>query len=315
MRFISLMGLSALVATSSLAGCTGTGAPGALNKSPVTIAIKPGQFMAGSSKAETDAFHYPDALASREQPARMVTISKRYAMGKTEVTRGDFAKFVKATGWKPDGPCGYLADGPTNTWGSDTAHGWQNPGFAQTDAHPVVCVNLADAQAYAAWLSTETGRHFRLPSNTEWEYAARAGTASARWWGDLPDSAVCAFASVSDANRARAHNGGVADPAKFFPCDDGYLQTAPAASFKPNPWGLYDMAGNVWEWTLDCLNENQDGAPTDSAARTSGDCRSHMDRGGSWTNSPKYIRSAAQHPDLIEARNTVLGFRLLEELP
>jgi formylglycine-generating enzyme required for sulfatase activity len=281
---------------------------------PEMVRIAPGRFVAGSDPAETDAVHYPALNAAREQPARTVTVARAYAIGRTEVTRGQFARFVAATGWKPDGPCGFLADGPSNRWEADTAHDWRNPGFAQTDAHPVVCVNLADARDYARWLSAETGRHFRLPSNTEWEYAARAGTTAAQWWGKRPAAETCRYASVAGSERARAHNGGVLDPEKFFPCDDGYVETAPVASFKPNPWGLYDMIGNVWEWTEDCLNADQKGAPGDTSARITGDCASHIDRGSSWTNSPKYVRSAAQHPDLVGARNTVLGFRLVEDL-
>lgn len=280
---------------------------------PAMVRLPAGSYVAGSTPEETDAVHYPALLAAREQPARAVTVARPFAIGRTEVTRGDFARFVKATGWKPDGPCAHLVDGPSNTWTASAARDWQHPGFVQTDRHPVVCVNLADAEAYAAWLSRETRRHFRLPSNTEWEYAARAGTTAPQWWDGSKQQDVCKNASVSGRERQKAHNNGVADPVKFFGCDDGYVYTAPVASFRANPWGLYDMLGNVWEWTADCLNATQSGAPGDTSARA-GDCASHMDRGGSWTNSPKYVRSAAQHPDLIGARNTVLGFRLVEDL-
>ncbi|WP_404482872.1 formylglycine-generating enzyme family protein [Novosphingobium sp. BL-52-GroH] len=313
-----LSGSLAVLGLCLLGGCvTGPGAGhgyGEGDGAPAMVRVAAGQFVAGSEAAETDAVHYPALNAAREQPARLVTVAHAYAIGRTEVTRGQFARFVAATGWKPDGPCGFLADGPSNRWDADMAHDWRNPGFAQGDDHPVVCVNLADARAYASWLSAQTGRHFRLPSNTEWEYAARAGTTTAQWWGDRPASEACRYASVAGSERARAHNGGTLDPQKFFPCDDGYVETAPVASFEPNPWGLYDMIGNVWEWTEDCLNADQKGAPTDTAARTTGDCASHMDRGSSWTNSPKYVRVAAQHPDLVGARNTVLGFRLVEDL-
>lgn len=274
----------------------------ATERAPDMVRIAPGSFVAGSSSSETDAVHYPPDFAAREQPARTVTVMRPFAIGRTEVTRGQFARFVAATGWKPDGPCSYLADGPSNRWVADMAHDWRHPGFDQTDRHPVVCVNLADAQTYAHWLSRETGRRFRLPSNIEWEYAARAGTTAQRWWEARPDLNPCAQANLSDHRRAVAHNNAELDPERFFACDDGHVFTAPVASYRPNPWGLYDMLGNVWEWTTDCLS-------TDS------DCRSHIDRGASWTNSPKYVRAAAQHPDLVEARTTVLGFRLVEDLP
>lgn len=281
---------------------------------PAMVRIAPGRFVAGSDRAETDAVHYPAINAAREQPARMVVVERAFAIGRTEVTRGQFARFAAATGWKPDGPCSFQVDGPPVHWAMDLAHDWQHPGFAQTDAHPVVCVNLADAEAYAVWLSKRTARHFRLPSGTEWEYAARAGTVTPVYWGGAVPTDACAYANVLDVSDIRAHLGGKADPALTFPCDDRYPETAPVASFKPNAWGLYDMIGNVWEMTLDCLNPAQTDAPRDTAPRLTGDCRSHIDRGASWDNTRKYVRAAAQHPDLVGARTAVLGFRLVEDL-
>lgn len=158
---------SALASLLSTA-CVATSAGKSRVAGPAMVRIAPGNFMAGSDRAETDAAHYPAVNAAREQPRRLVTVARAYAIGRTEVTRLEFARFAAATGWKPDGPCSYLADGPSNRWDADVAHDWMRPGFVQTDAHPVVCVNLADARAYAIWLSGQTGRHFRLPSNTEW---------------------------------------------------------------------------------------------------------------------------------------------------
>ena len=282
---------------------------------PTMVHIAPGRFVAGSSPAETDAVHYPALNAAREQPEREVTITRAYAIGRTEVTRGEFARFVHATHWRPDGPCSFLPATLGVKWTADRKHDWRHPGYVQNDRHPVVCVDLADAESYAAWLSGITGHHFRLPSNVEWEYAARAGTTTPHWWDNRADAAnPCAFANLSDLSRARADSHGGAHPAPNFACDDGFAATAPVASFLPNPWGLYDMLGNVWEWTADCLNADQRDAPTDARAR-GGDCASHIDRGSSWGNSPKYVRAAAQHPDLVGARTVVLGFRLVEDLP
>lgn len=292
----------------------GAGARGTQSGVPSMIRLSAGRFIAGSDPAETEAAHYPFENARREQPAREVTVARPFAIGRTEVTRGQFARFVTATGWKPDGPCSFLPAGLGGKWTADSAHDWQHPGFVQTDDHPVVCVDLTDAKAYAAWLSATTGRKFRLPSNSEWEYAARARVRGAAPW-QAKRLNPCSFGNLSDRSREAAHNAGKFDPALYFACDDGFVETAPAGSFKPNAWGLYDMLGNVWEWTLDCLNPDQAGAPLDSAARSTGDCRSHIDRGSSWVNSPKYVRFAAQHPDLVEARTAVLGFRLVEELP
>lgn len=309
-------GYLALIAAGFIGACAtpqGAAAPSSLV--PAMITVGPGRFVAGSTPDETRAAHYPEASAAREQPARVIIIPRAFAIGRTEVTRGEFAHFARATGWQPDGPCGFLADGPANRWDADLAHDWRNPGFVQTDRHPVVCVNLSDARAYARWLSQQTGRHFRLPSGVEWEYAARAGTTASRWWDDRETPSPCRYANVAGIERARAHNGGKVDPAKFFGCDDGFVETAPVASFRANPWGLHDMLGNVWEWTEDCLNADQTAAASDAGVRATDDCASHIDRGSSWTNSPKYVRAATQHPDLIGARNTVLGFRLVEDRP
>lgn len=281
---------------------------------PDMVRLPAGQFTMGSDPAETDAVHYPAEYAAREQPARVVTIVRPFAIARTEVTRAAFARFVTATGWKPDGPCSWLADAQKKTWVPDAAHHWLNPGFAQTGRHPVVCVNLADAEAYARWLSARTGRAFRLPSSAEWEYAARAGTRTTFWWGDTAGAALCRNANIAGQERARADGRDGSDRASYATCNDGHAFTATVGSYRPNPWGLYDMLGNVWEWTRDCLNPDQRGAPGDANPRKTGDCASHIDRGASWTNSPKYVRLAAQHPDLIGARTVVLGFRLVEDL-
>ena len=262
---------------------------------PQMVRVPAGRFVAGSPRSETDAVRHPAAGAAREQPQRTVTIPCPFAVARTEVTRAAFARFVADTGWRPDGPCGVLADGARARWVADAAHDWRDPGFPQTDRHPVVCVSLADATAYAAWLSRKTARRFRLPSGDEWEYAARAGTTAALPWS----GSICRHANIGDAARARAHNRGVVDPAIFAPCDDGHVTTAPVASYRPNRWGLFDMIGNVWDWTIDC-----DG----------GDCAARLDRGASWSNSPRYVRTAARHPDLIGARTSVLGIRLVEDL-
>ena len=280
---------------------------------PEMVVIPAGSYSAGSSAAETEREHVSKELAAREQPQRKITVLKKFAIGKFEVTRGQFAKFVGDAKWKSDGPCSILEDGPSNRWGTRDDRGWDNPGFEQTDDHPVVCVNLKDVHAYTYWLSNQTGQRYRLPSGAEWEYAARAGTTTARYWGDGIDE-MCTHANGSDKARAKAHNGGKADPERFAECDDGYIFTAPVGSFKPNAFGLYDMLGNVLEWTSDCLTVNQTSAPEDTRARRAGDCNSQIDRGGAWTNSPKYVRAATQHSDLINARNVVLGFRLVREI-
>ena len=140
---------------------------------------------------------------------------------------------------------------------------------------PVINVSWNDAQAYISWLKRKTGRNYHLLSEAQREYVTRAGTNSPFWWGST--------ISPSQANYdAGSHH-------KFN------YQTAPVNSFQPNPWGLYQVHGNGWEWTEDCWNESYDGAPTDGSAWTSGDCNSRVVRGGSWEAQPRYLRSALRN--------------------
>jgi formylglycine-generating enzyme required for sulfatase activity len=267
---------------------------------PEMVRVPAGTFVAGSTPAETQAAGYPAEAAAREQPQRSVVIPRTLAFARTEVTRAAFARFAAATGWRSDGPCGWLADARANRWVIQGSRDWRDPGYPQTGRHPVVCVSFADAQAYARWLSRETGRRFRLPTGDEWEYAARAGTRTRYPWGDDAAPAICRHGNVADRARARANGADGSDVRAYMPCDDGFAATAPAGSLAPNPWGLHDMIGNVWEWTTDCLDAS---------------CISRVDRGASWTNSPKYVRIAARHPDLAAGRTSVLGFRVVEDLP
>ena len=279
---------------------------------PALVVVAPGSVIAGGNEAEQQREHVNTELAARELPAHTVSIPKRLAVGRYEVTRGEFARFVATTKRAMPLGCSVL-NIQSNTWGADAERTWKDPGFAQTDQHPVVCVNLDDVQSYLAWLSSTTGHRYRLPSEAEWEYFARAGTTSTRFWGDGRGEA-CANANVADLTLADQLGIVTPNPEVHFLCRDGYAFTAPVGSFKPNAFGLYDINGNVWEWTADCHNESYTGAPTDGRARSDGDCDSHMDRGGSWVNSPKYLRTASRHKDVNTIRNTVLGFRVVREL-
>ena len=145
---------------------------------------------------------------------------------------------------------------------------FRNPGFAQDDSHPVVCVNWDDAKAYAKWLSGKTGKDYRLLSEAEWEYACRAGTSTPFWWG----SSI----STEQANYDGNYTFGGGRKGEYR------QRTVPVKSFEPNPWGLYQVHGNVGEWCEDCWNESYNGAPSDGSAWTAGDCAFRLLRGGSW---------------------------------
>jgi formylglycine-generating enzyme required for sulfatase activity len=284
---------------------------------PEMVVIPPGSFVMGSTAEETTREETPDRDAANEKPQHRVAIKYSFAVMKTEVTRGAFAAFVAATGHQMAEGC-KIWDQEANAWGiMDADANWQNPGFAQTDAHPVVCVQWADADAYAKWMSQKTGKKYRLLSDAEFEWLLRGrpdGTAAqtVRWWGDERDQA-CRYANVSDLTKARVQKL-APDPATTFQCDDGYAYTAPVGTFAANPLGVHDLFGNAWEWVQDCFYKTYEGAPGDGSARLGGDCSERLIRGGAWHADPWYIR-AAKHdwapPELNTAR---VGIRLARDL-
>ena len=266
---------------------------------PRMVVVPAGEFEMGSPPSEEGRFD------GEEEPVHRVRIGAPFAIGIHEVTRGEFARFVSATDRKTGNSClSRDGEGFVERPGAT----WRNPGFGQTDDHPVVCVSWDDAVAYAGWLSGETGHEYRLPSESEWEYAARAGTRTAHWWGE-------------DASRQCAHANGAAGETsvdwRHEGCEDKHVRTAPVGSFPANGWKLRDMLGNVWEWTRDCWNEDYAAAPSDGSAREAGDCRSRVFRGGSWNSEPRYLRAAIRGASAIrranasEVRLDDAGFRVV----
>lgn len=283
-------------------------APGAefqdCDECPLMLVVPAGAFTMGAAAEEENP-------GADEQPAHPVVMEQPFAVGKFEVTRGEYAAFVRDTGRSHDGGC-YFRTGPTPE--NDPALNWRNTGYSQTDSHPVVCVSWTDARAYVAWLSEQTGKSYRLPSEAEWEYAARAGTTSARYWGSSEDDG-CAYANGADRSGETDLAGwAIAD------CHDGHTYSAVVGSFKPNAFGLHDMLGNVAEWVADCWNDAYDGAPTDGSAWTSGDCSRPILRGASWHDDPRFLRSANRYgfyaagPDSKNVRYRNFGFRVARTL-
>jgi len=178
---------------------------------------------------------------------------------------------------------------------------WRDPGFTQSDRHPVVCVTWHDANAYVAWLAKRTGKAYRLLSESEREYVARAGTTTPFWWGGE--------ISTDQAN----YNG------EFAVYGNGAKgawrrTTVPVDTFAPNPWGLFNVHGNVWDWTQDCWNGTHAGNPGDGRARLRGDCSLRATRGGSWNNAPQTVRSARRNMEPAGMRGTGIGFRVARAL-
>lgn len=234
-------------------------------------------------------------------------------MSKTEITRGQFAAFVVDANYDAGDKC-WTFDGGTaqdRNYREQAGRNWRNPGYAQDDNHPVVCVSWQDAKAYVEWLSRKTGKRYRLPSEAEWEYSARAGTTTSRPWGENADDA-CAYANVWDMT-AKAEISGVKQESHI--CTDKYAFTAPVASFKPNAFGLYDMIGNAWEWVEDCWHNDYNGAPNDGSAWTERTCQLRLPRGGSWKDFSGIVYSAARGAKFGLPRNDSIGFRVALSLP
>jgi formylglycine-generating enzyme required for sulfatase activity len=237
---------------------------------PEMVVVPSGSFMMGSPAGEAGR------LVS-EGPQRLVSIARPFAVGKFEVTRGEFAAFARENDHAIDDKC-YTVEGAG--WLERAGRSFRNPGFAQDDRHPVVCVSWEDASAFVAWLSKKTGKTYRLLTEAEWEYAARAGSSTRYHFGNSERDA-CTYGNVADETAKQ----GIRDNDWMVAgCRDGYIHTAPVGSYRPNAFGLFDMHGNVWEWVQDCASGNYSSAPTDGSVGTVGRCNSYnrVRRGGSW---------------------------------
>jgi formylglycine-generating enzyme required for sulfatase activity len=251
---------------------------------PVMVKVLPAQYSMGSPATE-------GGHQSNEAPQHIVTFTKPFALGQFEITFNDWDACVK------DGGCKYeIKD---ESWGRDN--------------RPAINVSWEDITSqFLPWLSKKTGHKYRLPSEAEWEFAARGLTdADAALKFSFGDNAndVCAFGNGADAT-AREINGG----GSGADCRDGFATTAPAGSFKPNQFGLFDVHGNVWEWVEDCWNETYNRAPNNGAAWTTGDCSSRVVRGGSWNSDVPKLRSAARGWNQPSGRNRSIGFRVARDL-
>ncbi len=262
---------------------------------PEMVIIPAGIFNMGS----------PDSEAKRddnEGPVHSVAIAT-FAMGRNEITQGQFAAFVKKTKYNPGDKCWTLENGQFK----ERSNNWLKPGYLQDDTHPVTCVNWNDAQAYVAWLSSKTRKKYRLPTEAEWEYAARGNTSTARHWGESPADA-CGYANAADKSAQAEIHG--ATSWSVHNCTDGFAYTSPAGSYKPNAFQLNDMLGNVWEWTEDSYHEDYKNAPVNGSA-WQGDIAKHVLRGGSWNNSPQNVRAAIRSSNQPALRFSIFGFRVV----
>lgn len=275
---------------------------------PEMIQIPAGSFVMGSAVTEA-------GRELNEGPQRKVTIGKPFAMGKFELTNDEYTKFVDATGYRSADDCPEYTDrGRVDRKGVN----WKNHPFNRSGRHPVLCITRADADAYIAWLSKTTGQRYRLPSEAEWEYAARAGSQTSATAGKLSPG-ICKFGNVAD-QRLKVERP--AWSTAVFACDDGYgFGTAPVGSFAPNAFGLFDTQGNVWELTDDCYAESYDGAPSDGTPVITPDCKRRTVRGGGWLNGLGIPDGEGEQRSANRGRNTPanhfdsMGFRVARSLP
>jgi formylglycine-generating enzyme required for sulfatase activity len=284
---------------------------------PEMVVVPAGSFAMGSNLETINLLHsdrYTHSAVKykpeKEGPEHSVTIPKAFAVGKFEVTVAQFTSFVRATNYfdSIDSKCAIWSG---KQWAIQSNRSWENPGFQQSGSNPVVCVSWDDAKSYVAWLSRTTGKKYRLLTEAEWEYAARAKSTSLYSFGD-DESDLCRWGNGADQTLRQSVPS--LGHLKFVSCRDGYAYTAPVGSFLANSFGLHDMHGNVSEWTEDCTNENYVGAPDNGSSWISGRCDRHMIRGGSWGTMFPGIRSANRPDQSSNARFDFLGFRVAREL-
>lgn len=260
---------------------------------PELISLGPGEFIMGSPDSDPD--HEEDEGPQTKRQVAAIAISR------SEVTVGQFNSFVAETGYIPSAKSGKekswcAAPESTKRLIRSKSRNHTQPGFSQNDANPVVCVSWHDAKAYAAWLSSKTGKSYRLLSEAEHEYMTRAGTTTRYWWGD-----------VADAERAN------------YQLEDGRTSQSTAGTvvtnaLSANPWGFNHVSGNAAEWVEDCWNDRHDEQESSSAARLTGKCANRVIRGGGWTYSAKDIRSAARDNAGSEETFVDVGFRVARSL-
>ncbi len=275
---------------------------------PEMVVIPAGTFMMGSPENEDDRM-------SNEGPRHRVTFDRGFALAQTEITVGDFRLFVSDTGYRTDAEdAGASRVYDLNSGRMDRQSGinWRHDyaGRDASDDLPVLHVSWNDAEAYAQWLADRTGRAYRLPSEAEFEYALRAGSQTPYWWGTgTPDSAVENVTGDRDQSPSGARWN-----VAFRRYNSGFWGPAPVGSLEANPFGLYDMGGNVMEWVKDCWHDSYVRAPGDGSAWVNPGCNRRVVRGGAWSSTPAMSRSAFRIASAPDGADMRVGFRVARDL-
>ncbi len=292
------------------------------------VLIPAGEFMMGSGDSgEKLAAEFPQyergaGFFADELPQHKVRITKPFYFGKYEVTNGQFKKFVESTAYKTQAEQTEQSPKGSGGWGFNAAeqkfegrnpkYNWQNPGFTVTDGMPVVNVTWNDAVAFCKWLSEKEGQRYRLPTEAEWEYAARAGTKTRYWPGDEANP-LAKFANTADADFfAKFPN--YYPQNKTLATHDGQLYPASVGSYLPNSFGLHDIHGNVWEWTADWYGEDYyaKSSTDDPTGPVTG--KQKVRRGGAWHTAPLFTRISFRNYNTLDSRYPNLGFRVVREV-
>jgi formylglycine-generating enzyme required for sulfatase activity len=327
LRIIWTLIWSATMSTHAVAQATpSTRAAGArfrdCRECPEVVVLPAGRFLMGSSDEEKSwaASHGGSKGAVADEAPQHEVLVPSFALGRYDVTRSEYAAFARETGYSTGDGCG--RGRAIFKWQKDSMTTWEKPGHAQTSRDPVVCVSWRDARAYVAWLNRKVQPEgaasangpYRLPSEAEWEYAARAGTTTRFYWGD--DDAAAPVHAWFNANSGCENIQGLF-------CDHGHPH--PVGAKPPNAFGLFDMAGNVWQWTEDCYDNSYSGIPTDGHANETASSDStakdhqgaclRVDRGGSWMFPAWLLRPATRERNPADYRADIMGFRVARTLP
>ncbi len=272
---------------------------------PELVVIPPGSFTQGFDGGEPERY---------EGKPHQVNIGYSFAVGKTEVTTGQFREFVDATGHKTNDTCN-IWDGKTALATPDT--GWRNPGYGRpaADNEPLACASWVDAKAYIDWLSKKTGKKYRLLTESEWEYTARAGSTTYYTWGEDMNGG-CEIANIGDQSVKDLPPPFTPRPFTPATCNDGYPFIAPAGALKANAFGVHDMIGSVWEWVEDCyVFPYPENTPTDGKAYLGPQgCDRRVSKGGSWGSAPERQRPTFRGRDPETLVSQVFGFRIARDL-
>ncbi len=273
---------------------------------PQMIVVPAGTFTMGSP---------PDEPGRRddEGPQVKVLIARPFAVGQYEVTRQQYEAFLRDTNHLVSGNCMTDRRKP-GSWALDAQTNLRDPGFPQSEDHPAACVNWNDAKAFIAWLNAKAGGGYRLLTEAEWEYVARAGSATAYPWGSDIDDGCAHMNGFDQVIRDKKGDLYKGEAISFANCSDGYSNTSPVGSYAANGFGIYDLIGNLGEWVEDCSTPSYVSMRSDGTAE-GGDCSKRMVRGGSWGTQPRQLRSAERIQYSPTDMDNSIGIRVAKSLP